>query len=337
MDNGIAIDAIQTAETGPAAYGAVAARLLSSGFKTSALRTNTVLRKEEWLQYDTTVVEVARQRLRGVADLINAGLTYNLTNALGTMVVQWESMSDMNPAEVSMAAVTQGQNDRVVFTPSTLPIPIIHKDFMINVRALEASRRLGEPLDTTQAAIAARKVSEKIEEMLFLGGSITAGGGTVYGYLTAPNHNTGSLSGNWAVASTTGEEIVLDVLAMMQSSNNDHMYGPYILYVPNDYFNRLGDDYKAASDRTILERLLALPGIQDVRSAEQLPGGATGKVVLVQMTRDVIDLVNGMEPTPIMWETNGGLTLNFKVMAIMVPRIKSDYLGQSGITVYTAP
>ena len=122
---------------------------------------------------------------------------------------------------------------------------------------------------------------------------------------------------------------------MVQASLNDHMYGPYVLYVPIDYYNKLADDYKTNSDRTILERVLAIPQITNVRPTENLPGGASGKVVLVQMTRDVIDMVDGIQPMPIMWDSNGGMTINFKVMAIMVPRIKSDHLGRSGITQFS--
>src|SRR5690606_33206914 len=85
------------------ASGSVAARMLQSGFNVNALRTNGTLRKDEWIQYDTAVVEVARKRLGAVADLLNAGLRYNLANALGTTRVEWETVSDMDPADITMS------------------------------------------------------------------------------------------------------------------------------------------------------------------------------------------------------------------------------------------
>jgi uncharacterized linocin/CFP29 family protein len=317
--------------------GTIAQRLLKSGFQVNSLRTLDVLQKDEWIHFDNTVVEVARQRLNGTQDLLSRGLSLPLTNALGTTIVQWEKVSDMTPAQVSMSGVTADDNDRVTYDLDSLPIPIIHKGFNINIRALEASRRRGESLDTTQAALASRIVSDKIESILFLGSTVKVGGFSIYGYTTAPNRNTGSLSGNWATVNNgtvTGTMIVNDVLSMIQASYDQHMYGPFVLYVPLDYYVAMSEDFKAESDRTILERVKAIPGITDIKPAEQLTGGASGKVVLAQLTRDVVDMVNGMSPTVVQWESHGGFVMHFKVFAIMVPRFKSDEQSQSGITVF---
>ena len=54
---------------------------------------------------------------------------------------------------------------------------------------------------------------------------------------------------------------------------------------------------------------------------------------MIQMTRNVVDLVVGMQPTMLEWSGEGGLQSFFKVMAIMVPRIKSTSSGQSGVIV----
>ncbi|MFV2014001.1 MAG: hypothetical protein ACC656_01110, partial [Candidatus Heimdallarchaeota archaeon] len=58
-------------------------------------------------------------------------------------------------------------------------------------------------------------------------------------------------------------------------------------------------------------------------------------IIMVQLTSDTVDMINGMQPTPVQWESNGGFTVNFKVMAIMIPRIKSDAKGQCGIAHYS--
>ena len=72
--------------SGAQAQGGVAARLLAGGFKTNSLRTLELLRKEEWILFDQAVVDVARERLGVVQDLISRGLRFPLTNAMGTLV-----------------------------------------------------------------------------------------------------------------------------------------------------------------------------------------------------------------------------------------------------------
>jgi hypothetical protein len=63
---------------------------------------------------------------------------------------------------------------------------------------------------------------------------------------------------------------------------------------------------------------------------------ATGaEVILVQMSTDVVDWLDGLQPTTVMWESHGGMMIHFKVMMIGAPRIKADQSGQSGIVHYT--
>jgi len=324
------------------ANGSTASRLLAGGFRSSEMRTLDVLRKDEWIQFDTAVVDVSRERLGAVDQLVSRGLTYGVGNALGTTRVEWERVSDMTPAEINMAGVTEGERDRVVFALDNVPLPIIHKDFNINIRALEASRRLGETLDTTQARVATRLVAESIEDILFNGASLTAIGGTIYGYTTAPNRNTGSLTGaNGWITGTDGIDAVNDVIAMQDALRSDNHYGPYGLYVPVQWLGNLSGDFKANSDKTTIARIMELPDMAFVAHSNRLTGtlaGATGdEVILVSLTSDVVDMIMGLQPTVMQWETMGGFIVNFKVMAIMVPRMKSDSNLQSGIAHYTVP
>lgn len=314
------------------AFGNVAQKLMASGMNISALRTNGTLRKDEWIAFDKALVNVARSRLVGVADLFAAGLTYNLTNPLGKTRLEWEKISDMDPAEVTMSGISQSDNDRVVYELDHLPIPIIHKDFNINLRALEASRTTGEALDTTQLEVSGRKVAEQIETMLFNGATVLGSNNPIYGYTTAPARNTGNLTANWATA--TGEQMVGDTLSMIDALVQDNMYGPYSMYVPADAFIHMGDDFKAASDKTIMSRLREIPGISSIKMSKDL---ASGEVLLIQMQKDTVDMVNGLQPTLVEWESHGGFILHFKVLAIMVPRVRNDYLEQSGIAHFSAP
>ena len=321
------IEAVMSANGGITGFGSVAQRMLASNFNVNALRTNDVLRKEDWLLFDRTVVEVARANLIGVADLMNAGLSMDLPNALGTTVVQWEKMSDMTAAEISMSGLSAGERDQTEFSPVNLPIPIVHKDFSLSVRQLSANNRTGMALDTTQVVVASRRVMDLLEQILFSGASITAGGGTLYGYTNFPSRNTGSVTADWTT--TTGENILTDVVTkLIPALQNDNFYGPYVLYVSVSAYTNMLKDFKANSDKSTLQRVLEVPMITAVRATTQLSGT---NVLLVQMTRDVVDMVDGLQPTPVMWESHGGMMMHFKVMAIMVPRLKADYNGRCGI------
>lgn len=308
--------------------GGVAARLLASNFNTSALRTNDILRKDEWIQYDQALVDVARVRLGIVEDLMSRGLRFPLTNALAKTRLEWERISDMEDAEISMAGVTESEYDRVVFDLQFMPIPIVHKSFTVNIRHLEASRTTGEAVDVTQARLSMRKVAEFIENMFVNGSTFTALGGSILGFTTAPNRNTGT-GLDWSnTAGVTGEQIVQQVLDMMAALEADNFYGPYGLYIPQVFNNRLQDDYKANSDRTIAERIAALDGLSFVRPTTFL---AANNAVMLQLSSDVVDVIDGMQPRLLQWDTHGGLSVNFKVMSIILPRMRSDILTQSGV------
>jgi hypothetical protein len=91
----------------------------------------------------------------------------------------------------------------------------------------------------------------------------------------------------------------------------------------------MGGDFKTNSDKSIIERLLEIPNLQWIKPAAFIPAK---QQVLVQLTSDVVDMLNGLQPTVVQWATDGGMVLHFKVMAIMVPRVRNgDAENQSGI------
>lgn len=328
------VDQLVLSENGvTAGFGSVAQRLIQNGMNINALRTNDVLRKEEWLLFDRTVVEVARANLVGVADLMAAGLRVPIPNAMGVTVVQHETQGDLSPAQVDMSGLTEGERDRILFGQVNVPLPIVHKEFQISLRNLESSRRMGMPLDTSTAAVAARRVTDMLEDILFNGVVITAGGGgPIQGYTNYTQRNTGTVTASWALATTTGDQIITDVLRMVADANSDNMYGPFRLYVSVAAYINMLKDLKAASDKAIINRILEIPQITGVKPTTRLTGTTA---LLVQFTSDVVEMLDGIQPTTVMWETHGGMLLHFKVIAIMIPRIKSDASGQSGIVHYS--
>lgn len=294
-----------------------------------SVNATALLQYEEWLDIDRAVIAAALQRLTGIADLQAKGLTHTL-GSIGQTISLWDRQSSMTPAEISMSAVTRGEKDTPAYSPQSVPVPIVHKEFGLELRRLEASRRFGESLDVTGAQIAGRNVAEKSEQMLFSGASIQVNGATIYGYLNHPDRNTVTLSMNWDNPSKTGALIYADVAAMLSASRLQRHFGPFTLYVPTGYEGSLDSDYRAQDPRTVRQRLLAINGIQNIEVADFLPANT---VVLVQMTSDVVDLAVAQDVTTVQWAVMGGMQEEFKVMAIWVPRIKSDFDGRSGVTV----
>ena len=310
--------------------GEMLLKAMESGGQMSpaALRTLSTLRKDEWKAFDEALIEEATIRLVGVADLIGAGLVKTVANGLGKTVFEYERVSDMDAATVSLDGTSMGESDRVTFSIDTMPLPITHKDFFINLRTLMASRERGEPLDTTQVRLAGRLVAESIESQLFTGGNVY-GGKTIYGYTTHTDRNTASFgAGTWSASARTGAEVLTDVLTMLSAAETDRMYGPYWLYVSRNMSTKFSEDFKANSDKTIMQRIMQVSGIQAVRVADQL---TADNVVLVQATPDVVTLVEGEPLQTVQWDVQGGFHINFKAFTIQVPLIRSDKAGRSGI------
>jgi len=290
---------------------------------TQCLRTADTLRRDEWIAFDYALVESATLRLKAVADLLAAGLTIQVANAMGKTMFAYEKVTDMEDAITSMDGAVRSEGDRVDFSLSALPLPITHKDFYINLRTLTASRERGESLDTTQIRLAGRLVGEATEKLLIDGGA-TYGGVPIYGYRTFPARNTATFEavGNaWSNAAITGAQVVADVLTMVDALQDDRMYGPYIVYVPLNCSLKLEEDFKAASDKTIRQRVLEISSIQDIKVLDFL---ADDEVLMIQPTLDVAAMVQGIPLQTVQWDIEGGFVINFKAFTISVPLIRSD-------------
>ena len=305
------------------------------GGKYGSMATNApaLLRIDEWRDIDRAVVQAGVDRLMGIADLETRGLIHNL-GSIGVTISTYEKVSEMTPAQADMSGITEGEKDTIAYDSANVPVPIIHKDFDVNVRRLIASRQFGESVDVTAASVASRLVAEKSEDMLFGGSPIVIGGAAIYGYTTHPNRNTVDMDTAWTGA--TPEKIVSDVQEMLDAARADHYFGPFTLYVPGAYEGTLDKDYLVGdaeagitvTTKTVRERLMALSGIAEIKIADRLTGN---NVILVQLTRDVVDLAKAQGITTVNWQAYGGFQERFKVFGVQVPRIKSTFDGECGV------
>ena len=291
------------------------------------LNTNAVLRKDEWKVIDDKVQQVQRERLIGIDDLVNKGLTYNLTNPMGSTVLEFEKMDDPGSAQVDMDGINRGQNARPSYSTAYLPLPIVHSDFQFNSRVLANSRTRGESIDTTQSENATRRVAEELEKMLFTDTTYSFGTGAIQSYVNHPDRMTEAIVG-WNASGKTGEDIVNDIKNMKQRMITNQFFGPYAIYIPTEYETVLDEDYVSSYPKTIRQRIMEIANIDSIKVVDHL---ANGNVLMVQMTSNVVRLIDGMANTPVQWESQGGMALNFKVMSIRVPQIRSDINGSCGV------
>jgi len=307
-----------------------------------ALRALSPLTDKAQVLVDKAVVEVGLERLTVVADVMAAGNVFPLTDPLSVTQVEWETISKVGGAQRTMAPSARGENQQPARTIHRVPIYLTTDDFSIGIRTLKMSQRVGTPLDTTLIKQAVRRVNEGLEDAMINGATtldgqaLVDGGYNAPGILNAPNANTQNITDAAWTTAPVGTTVVTETLAMIDKLQADKKYGPYTLYVGTAIANALQSDFSTLKgDQTIQQRLEMIQAGGSnlkVRSADLMPAVT---VALVQMTSDVVEVINGQPPIVIPWTSLDGFTLYWLVMAIMVPRVRSDYDGNSGICVGT--
>lgn len=299
--------------------------------------TTATLSYQDWLEIDNTVEDAFKPRLRAAGDLRAQGLVYNLPNGIAKTMMQFQRVSDITGATVSMSGLRRSESDRPVFDTFNFPLPLIHKDFQFDLRQLLASRTGNAPLDLTTARKAARRVAEQVEQFTLgvannrdLEGisQYTYNSSTIYGYLNYPGRLTKLITlptaGGWTPTTTTNE--VLAMRLLLQQGGN---MGPYMVYMGQAWDLYLDRDYTGTyGDMTLRRRLREVDAILDVRTVDYIPDYS---IVMVNMEEDTIRLVIGQDIITVQWESEGGWMVNFKVLCLILPQIRGDFYGNVGI------
>jgi len=312
----------------PYLNGAGQACITVNGQEQITTNAPATLRKDEWIHLDGVVLKAAKARLNVVADLRQGGLEYNIPNGLGKTTLEHEAQSDIGDAQISMDGIRESEGGRPQYDLRSLPLPIIHKDFSFSARQVATSRNSNTPLDLSTAELAARRVAEEAEKLAL--GELSAyqyGGGSVYGFKNFPNRLTKSMT---APTSSNHDVTVREVLEMRKQSTDNNYFGPWCIYYSPAWYAYMDEDYRDNGNNTITlrERLMKIQGIDDIKPADYLTGN---DMIMVQKTADVARMVVGMDVTTLQWPSQGGMQLNYKVMAILVPQIRGDYTNQTGI------
>lgn len=308
----------------------------------SGLRTLAPLPEKAHVIIDKAVVDVGLQRLSLAAYIMaQPGLTYNLSDPLSVTQLEWYTRNRTGAAQRTMNPSSRTENKLPVMLPFRLPIYLTLDGFQLDIRTLKVSERVGMALDVTEVGSCTRSVNEGIEDATVNGATTLDGqvlqdaGYTAPGILNATNANAQNLTlAAWSTA-PVGSTVFAETELMIGKEQTDLKFGPYVMVVGTAIGNALDSDYNSTNNAqglTIRERLLKIPTLKDIIVADMMPAN---KVALIQMTPDVIQMVVGQQPTVIPWTSLDGFTFHNLVMAIMIPWVKSDASGNSGICIGT--
>lgn len=296
-----------------------------------ALVVNSLLTEDEWAEVESQVLAAARYPLRVVNDFRARGLVSRL-GGVGSLEARWYTSSEITAATVNMTGRGRAERDLPEMLQSGVPVPVIFKEFAIDWRTLEASRRLGDGLDMTGLVEATRVVAEGYEGIVAGGNTaVTLNGRPIYGLRTHPNRATDTAGnyggGDWG----TIANIVPTIAGMVNAANGQYNYGPFQVYVSQTQYNQAALSYFTdGSGMTALQRVEGLAMIAGVSS---LPATtlADGEILLLQMTPEYMELAEAIGMQVREWSTADGTESIFKVMVIGTPKIKARYGNQTGI------
>jgi hypothetical protein len=246
---------------------------------------------------------------------------------MGKTVYEYQRMTDIGPAVTSMDGIRESDMDRAHFDLTGIPLPIVHKDFQFTARQIAISRNGGPPLDTTLARLAARKCMEEVEKYTAGSQTFKFGGYNLYGYTNFPQRMTQTIT---APASNNHAITISEILSMKKKLMDKGFQGPYVVYMSPAWELYMDEDYSSAGTRTetFRERILKIEGINELRNSYWLTGNT---ILMIQKSPDVAQAVVGMDVTTMQWPTKGGMMVNFKVMCILLPLLRADFNGISGL------
>lgn len=324
------------------------AQMMERGIYNSTFNAAS-MRKEEWQYLDKTVLTAARTRLRAWTDLAASSRVSGF-DAMSHLTYEYEAMSDPGEAMVSMDGIADGRGDSPLFALSSIPLPITHSDFHSSLRKLAVSKNRGTPFNVVMAEAAGRRVAEMVERMVI--GTITGpnygtvstgptahrGNSQVYGYTNFPYRIT--KTDLTTPTGTNPQATVDDILEMRDLLYAQGFYGPFMVYTSTDWDRVLDDDYGQiagasygfAPSGTLRTRLKQIEGIQDIRRLDFLDGAVNPyTMIMVQMTAEVAQAIDGLPIRTVQWETRGGWQINFRTFCIQVPLLRYNYAGDTGI------
>ena len=286
--------------------------------------------KDTWGMWDRTGIEVGRE----VLQVFNTLSVNSMALPIGKLVHYFQTVSDSGVANISIDGQSQGKSDQPVLDYHGTPLPIIDSYFHFGWRQVQSAQTEGYSLDPAAARNGMFKVAEKLESITLDGDSkIIVGGDQLYGLRNHPKRNTRT-TGN-AINGGTGANIKADVIATLKLLHDDNYRTPATIFMNwDDHFYCSTTQFSTAyGNRTILEELLAIPGIMEIVPASKV---TASQIIAVIKDSRVVQVLNGMPMvTRALFRANPEDDYKYKVMAAAALEIKYDANDNCGIAVST--
>lgn len=287
--------------------------------------------KDVWGQWDRDGIEVQRS----VLAVFNSLAANSKPVPIGVLVSHFQRVSDSGSINVSLDGRGKDKADQPLIDYVGTPIPIIDSQVRFGWRQMAAEQQAGYGMSIQSSAMAnaQRRVAEKLEDMALNGDStVVVGGSTLYGLRNLPNRNTGTHG--LTLASATGAQWLTAMVSALQKLIADNFYTPATIYLNYaDWFYASTNEFTAGYPKTILARLLEIPGIAEIVPASSVPAN---EIIGVCKRRDVVEVLNAMPMTTRpKFRANPEDDYTFDVMAAAAVQLKFDYTNQCGIVQLT--
>lgn len=297
---------------------------INSGWLKGMVGNASTLPKYVWMQWDREAAEIQRDVLSVFNDLS----TLAKPMPVGKRLHEFMTVSDSGDVNISLDGRGKAKTDQPVIDYHGTPIPLIDSSFSFGWLQMLSAQTEGYSLDSAASNNAVRKVAEKLEDMVINGDTtINLGGSTIYGLRTAPNRAT--FTHGYDLSAATGAEWVDAVTKAIAALQAKNFYAPVTLYVNySDWFYASTTDYVATYPKTILSRLLEIPGVAAIVPASRVPAD---EILGIVKRSEVFQMLSAMPIT-----TRAFTRLRpeddyaFNVMTVVAPEFKFDALGQAG-------
>ncbi|MFH0849089.1 MAG: family 1 encapsulin nanocompartment shell protein, partial [archaeon] len=177
-----------------------------------------LLTPEQYEYIDSVIVRTARQQLIG-RKLIPSPPPIGF----GKEVIKYDVLSEMRKGKIDLKWGAGFSADIPGLTRPSLSIPVLHSEFRLNRRQMEASRTEGIPLDTTTIEAAVYAVALQEDDFIIKG--FSSDGGTTY-EIPGLYYGAGNDNDTENVFSTPANipTAVNDAIKLLEE---DNIYGPY--------------------------------------------------------------------------------------------------------------
>lgn len=288
------------------------------------------LPKDVWGMWDREAVELQRTLLPVFNDL---AASVSMPMPIGKLVHHFMRGSDSGTVNISLDGRSKARTDQQLYDYVGTALPLIDSSFSYTWRQVLAAQTEGVQLDPLGRDNANRRILEKLESLVLSGDtSIVVGGVPLYGLRTHPKRNTRTTG--VTLNGATGAQWLTEIVATLKKLHDANFKTPATLYLNwSDWFYAGATEFIANYSKTILQRVMELPGIAAI-----VPGNSinANEIIGVIKDRRVLQVLNGMPmSTRALFRANPEDDYNFNTIAAASLEIKYDYNDQCGVVVST--